>query len=281
MADLDEAVRALPGNALVLRTRGVAKAEAQKRDEARADFDKSIAADPKPALTRQIKAEARKGREMGRGPGRFDKAIATEAQTGVELRNQGRGAAQGQKAAGSLGHPGKGPRRLCPTTSTCCWAKGRIWVAQANYKAAAEELTRRRPSTRIEPPRSWNCGRLSTSNWARRPRPSPTLTRSCSFKPGQAKMIRLRAVLLADLGKYDVAAEELQELHKAESERFITLLQLGTRYMGMKKYDKAIEVFNYDPGGLPRRRSRQARPGRRQLEPGPPRQGPCRNTNGP
>ena len=53
----------------------------------------------------------------------------------------------------------------------------------------------------------------------------------------------MRAVLLADQGKYDAAVEELQNLHKANPKDSLTMLQLGTLYTGMKKYDKAIEVF--------------------------------------
>ena len=56
LADLDEAVRTLPGNAVVLRTRGLVLAEAEKWDDALADFDKAIAADPKQVLTYQMKA---------------------------------------------------------------------------------------------------------------------------------------------------------------------------------------------------------------------------------
>src|SRR5208283_4014069 len=47
LADLDEAVRALPGNAAVLRKRGLVRAEAAKWDDALADLDKAIAAEPK------------------------------------------------------------------------------------------------------------------------------------------------------------------------------------------------------------------------------------------
>ena len=56
LADLDEAVAALPGNAVLLRRRGLVRAEAEKWDDALADFDKAIAADPKQIAAYQMKA---------------------------------------------------------------------------------------------------------------------------------------------------------------------------------------------------------------------------------
>ena len=64
------------------------------------------------------------------------------------------------------------------------------------------------------------------------------------IKPDQPKMQRMRAVLLADLGKSDAAIEELQNLHKANPQDSATMLVLGMIYMSVKKYDKAIEVYS-------------------------------------
>ncbi len=55
--------------------------------------------------------------------------------------------------------------------------------------------------------------------------------------------MRRRAVLLAELGKFDRAIEELQNMHKANPKDSLTLLQLGMLYMSRKKYDKAVENF--------------------------------------
>ena len=54
LADLDEAVRTLPGNGAVLRARGIVEMEAEKWDAALADFDKALAADPKDILTYEM-----------------------------------------------------------------------------------------------------------------------------------------------------------------------------------------------------------------------------------
>ncbi len=108
LADLDEAVATLPNNAVLLRHRGLVRAEAEKWDGALADFDKAIAADPKHVLTYQMKAEVL-----------------------VKIKKPPEALAVLEK-----GH------LAVPDNIDLLVAKGRILVAQSNYKAAADELTR-------------------------------------------------------------------------------------------------------------------------------------------
>ncbi len=56
ITDLDEALKALPGNSMLLRARGLALAEDQRWDASLADFDKAIAADPKGLAAYELKA---------------------------------------------------------------------------------------------------------------------------------------------------------------------------------------------------------------------------------
>ena len=141
LADLDEAVRTLPGNAAVLRKRGLVRVEAERWDDALADFDKAIAAEPKQVVAYQLKA-----------------AVL------VKIKRLSEALAVLEK-----GHS------AAPDNAELLLDKGQILVTQAKYKAAAEELTRRWPlMVRICP--SWHFGQPSSSNWARRPRPWPTST---------------------------------------------------------------------------------------------------------
>ena len=64
------------------------------------------------------------------------------------------------------------------------------------------------------------------------------------IKPGDTTLMRLRAVLLADLKKFDAAAEELQKLHKANPKDLLTTLQLGMLYNTMKQYDKSLAAYD-------------------------------------
>ncbi len=208
LADLNAAVRALPGNAIVLRTRGLVHAEAEKWDDALADFDKSIAADPKQVLTYQMKV-----------------AVL------VKLKKLSEALAVLEK-----GH------LAVPKNIDLLLAKGQIFVEQSNYKAAAEELTRalaidgsNRPILELRAALYEQLGEKAKA--------LADVEKILELKPGQSNLMRMRAILLADLGKYDAAVEELQKLHKASPKDSLTMLQLGMVYSGMKKYDKAIEVF--------------------------------------
>ena len=121
-------------------------------------------------------------------------------------------------------------------------AKGQILVAQSNYKAAAEELTR---ALAIDD-KNLPILELRAALYEQLHEKAKALAnveKILELKPGQPNLMPTRAVLLADLGKFDAAVEELQNLHKASPKDSLTLLQLGTLYTAMKKYDKAVEVF--------------------------------------
>ena len=56
-------------------------------------------------------------------------------------------------------------------------------------------------------------------------------------------MMRMRAVLLSELGKNDAAVEELQESAQGGSQGLDDHGAIGSLYTTMKKYDKAAEAF--------------------------------------
>ncbi|MGO9113922.1 MAG: tetratricopeptide repeat protein [Thermoguttaceae bacterium] len=208
LADLDEAVRVLPGNAVVLRKRGLVRAEAKRWDDALADFDKAIAADPKQVMTYQMKA-----------------AVLAKTQKWSEAL-----------AVLEKGHS------AAPNNIDLLLAKGEILVTQSNYKAAADELTRALAIDGSNLPILDLRARLY-EQLGEKTKALADVDKILKTKPGDPNTMRLRALLLAGLGKPDAAIEELQNLHKANPKDSLTMLQLGMVYMTAKKYDKAIEVF--------------------------------------
>jgi len=208
LADLDEAVRALPSNAVVVRKRGLVRAEAEKWDDALADFDKAIAADPKQAVTYQMKAAVLVKTK------KFSEALA----------------------ALEKGHS------VAPDNIDLLLTKGQILITQSNYKAAAEELTRALAIDGSSQP-ILELRAALFEQLREKAKALADVDKILKIKPDQPNIMRMRAVLLADLGKHDEAIKELQNLHKANPKDSLTMLQLGMLYMNMKKYDKAIEVF--------------------------------------
>ena len=208
LADLDAAVRALPANAMVLRARGLALAEAEKWSDALADFDKAIAADPKQVLGYQMKA-----------------AVL------VKMKKAAEALAVLEKAHG-----------VAPGNIDLLVDKAQVLIAQPNYRAAAEELTRalaidgsKLPLLELRAALYQQLGEKAKA--------LADLGKILKLKPGQPNLMRMRAGLLAEAGKYEEAAEELQRLHKLNPQDSLTMLQLARLYMVMKKHEKAIAIY--------------------------------------
>ncbi len=108
IGDLDEAIKLLPGNAMLLRAHGLAMAEDQSWEKSLADFDKSLAAEPDNLATYQLKAAVLAKLK------KYPQALATL-----------------EKA-----------HTLAPGNIELLAAKAEIYGIQLNYKAAVEELTR-------------------------------------------------------------------------------------------------------------------------------------------
>ncbi len=208
LADLDEAVRTLPSNAALLRQRGLARVEAQKWDEALADFDKAIAADPKQVQTYQWKA-----------------AVL------VKIKRLPEALAVLEK-----GHS------IAPNNVDLIVDKGQILVTQMKYKAAAEELTRALAIDGSNLP-ILELRAALFEQVGEKAKALADVDKVLKIKPNQPNVMRMRATLLASMGKNDAAVEELQSLHKANPKDWQTLLDLGKLYIGMKDYNKAIEIF--------------------------------------
>ena len=209
LADLDEAVRTLPGNAMLFRTRGLAQVEAQNWKEALSDLDKAIAADPNNPIAYQLKAAVLVKLK------RFAEAIPVL-----------------EKA-----------HALAAENSDLLVAEAQIYVAQSDYKAAAEALTR---ALAIN---GSNLGALELraavyEQLGEKAKALADIDKMLELKPQDLNLTRLRAALLADMGKYEQALNELQKLHKVNPKDSLTTLQIGMVYTTMKQYDKAIAAFD-------------------------------------
>ena len=209
VADLTEALRALPSNPMLLRNRGLALAEDHKWNEALADFDKSIAAEPNDVVSYELKA-----------------AVL------VNLKKFAEANAALEKA-----------HALAPKNVDLLVSKAKVNVSQANYKSAVEELTR---ALAID---GTNLGVLELraavyEQLGEKEKALGDVDKMLALKPGIAEIMRMRAALLADLGKFDKAVEELEQMHKANPKDSLTTLQLGMMYTTIKQYAKAITCYD-------------------------------------
>jgi len=209
IADLNEALKALPGNAMLLRARGLAQAEGQKWDAALADFDKSIDAEPGSVVAYQLKA-----------------AVL------IKLSKFNDALAALEKA-----------HSLAPERIDLLVAKSEIYSSQSNYKAAADELTHALaaggPNLELLTRRADAYQHMGQYDKA-----LADVDKVLEIKPDVLELMRARAGLLADQGQFDKAAEELQKLHKANPKDSQTILQLGALYTTMKQNEKAIAAYD-------------------------------------
>jgi tetratricopeptide (TPR) repeat protein len=209
IADLTEALRSLPNNAMLLRLRGLALADDHKLNEALADFDKSIAAEPNNLVGYELKA-----------------AVL------VNLKKFAEANAALEKA-----------HALAPKNLELLLSKAKISISEANYKAAAEELTR---ALAID---GSNLGVLELRSavyeqLGEKEKALGDVDKMLSIKPGNTDLMRMRAAFLADLGKFDKAIEELEKMHKANPKDSLTALQMGMLYTTMKQYVKALAAYD-------------------------------------
>jgi tetratricopeptide (TPR) repeat protein len=211
LADLDEAIRALPGNFVLLAARAQAQADSGHSDAAIADFDKAIAADPKQVLTYQRKLDLLVKLK------KWPEALATLEKGHVAV----------------------------PDNIEFLVARAQIFVSQSSFKAAAEELTRALAINGSNLP-ILELRAALYQQLGEKAKALADIEKILQVKPDLPNAIKLRAlraVLLAEVGKGDAAIEEMQRLHKANPKDSVVMLQMGMLYSNLKKYDKAIEVY--------------------------------------
>ena len=207
MADLDEAVRTAPDDPVVVRTRGLLRADLGKLEEALPDLDKAIELAPK-----QLAAYEAKAIVLTRLK-RYDEAL-------VSL----------DKA-----------HELSPNSALPLLQKARIHGLQSNLDAALHELDR----AQAMHPKNVAVLLLRAGVYRDMDNPQKAtadIDRALKIDPKSPAAMRLLAVFLIDDDKPDEAIAQLEQLRRVAPKDMLALMQLARIYLSQKKYDKAAEA---------------------------------------
>ncbi len=209
LADLDQAVRLVPGDAAVLRARAATRADLDLYDGALQDLDNAIDLEPKQVLAYQLKALVL-----------------------VKQKKLAEAVAVLKKARG-----------IAPQNVDLSITEAQIYLRQSNFKAALEELNR----AVVLDANNVNLLLLRAAVYQQSGEKTKALAdidRVLALKPRMPGVMRDRALLLADLGKPEEAVAQLQQLHAAQPKDSETLVQLGLLYSIAKHYRRAVEAFS-------------------------------------
>ena len=209
LADLGEAVRLVPGNADVVRARGLALADMDKLEPALADLDKAIALDPDDGPTYEAKAMV-----LARLK-KYDEALAA-LERAIEIN----------------------PASVAPLL-----LRARVHVAQEKPAAALKDLDK---ALALQPDNVMvlllRAGIYQ--EMGEKEKALADVDKVLEIKPGLIAAIRTRALLLAEDERLDEAVAELEKLRENDPNDLLTLLQLGMIYSVQKKSDKAVESYS-------------------------------------
>ena len=208
LADLDEAVRLMPGDATLVRTRGVVLADMNKLERALADLNEAIKLAPEDGPTYEAKAVV-----LARLK-KYDAALAVL-----------------DKA-----------RQLSPDSVMPLVEKARIHTQQEKLDAAVEDLNR----ALAMDPGDVTVLMMRASLYQDKGDKSKALAdveRVLKLKPKLPMAVRAHALLLAESDRFDEAVGELETFRQIEPRDTLTLLQLAILYAAQKKPAKAIETY--------------------------------------
>jgi tetratricopeptide (TPR) repeat protein len=274
MADLDEAVKLSPGNADIVRIRGLLKAEAGKLEEAIPDINKAIELEPKNTANFQYKSLILSQLK------KYDEALAALEQA----------------------------RQIDPKSTVTFLEKARIYALQSNAQAALRELDEARKldptnvsaillhATIVDDPDKKeadldDAARVSPKSmlvWRTRglyhaeqkkydaaiadfdkaiqldPKDASIhaakaavhvemkkfdealadLEKATAIEPDSADLMRLRAEVLTDAQKYDEALAILEKLREKDPQDKTLDLQIAMIYNNQHKNDKAKQIYD-------------------------------------
>jgi len=208
LADLNEADRIVPGDAAVLRARGLAHAEVNKLAEALADLEASLKLDPK-----HVRALEEKALVLGRMK-KFEESKAALQEA----------------------------RQLDPNSAEPLIYEARVCAMVPDLPAAVALLTealRKEPSNvEVLLRRADYYAEMDEKGKAR-----ADLERTLELRPGLPPALRMRALLAAGEGQWGDAIADLKELLQDDPDDVEVRLQLGMLYSGADRHQDALETF--------------------------------------
>jgi tetratricopeptide (TPR) repeat protein len=208
LADLDEAVRTVPDDAAVRRTRGLLRAETGKLEEGLADVEEALKLAPEDVANHEAKAIVLVAQK------KFDEAL-------ISLEKAG---------------------ELSPDSIALLLQKARIHGLQGNLDGALFEIDRAHSMA----PKDVGVLLLRSGVYrdkGEREKALADAEAALKLRPKSSAAMRMRAVLLADLGKRAQAITQLEQLRQADPKDLLALLQLGLLYAGEGQYDRSLEVY--------------------------------------
>ena len=208
MADLNEAVRLVPGDAAAIRARGRLEADLNQLEPALADLNKAIelAPDDGPSYEAEAIVLARLKK--------YDQALAAL-----------------DKA-----------RQLNPDSVMPLVQRARVHASESKLDDALADLNQ----ALAMDPGNVAVLMLRASVYQEKGEKDKALAdvdRVLKLNPDLPLAIRTRALLLAESHRFDEAIGELEKLRKLDPKDTLTLLQLAMLYSVQKKSAKAIEAY--------------------------------------
>jgi len=209
LADMDEAIRLTPGDAAMVRARGLLLADMDKLEPALVDLNKAIALAPEDGPTYEAKAIV-----LARLK-KYDESLAAL-----------------DKA-----------RQLNPDSVVPLLQRASVHSQQEKPDAALEDLNQ----ALAMDPGNVVVLLLRAGVYQQKGEKDKALAdadRAIHLKPDLPVAIRTRAMLLAENEQFDEATKELEKLRKLDPKDMLTLLQLAMLYGAQKQSGKAIETYN-------------------------------------
>ena len=209
LADLNEAVRILPDDAAVLRTRALFLTDTGKHKEALEDLNKAIKLEPEHGPTYEAK-----GLLLARMK-KFHQALVTLDRA----------------------------HKLNPKSVLPLLQKARVHVAQKKPLAAVDDLNQARE---LEPsnPTVLLLRAGVYQEMGKKEKALADVDEALVIRPGLPAAMRFRAMLLANTGNMDDAIAELEKLHELQPKDTLSQLQLAMFYMAEKKLDEARAAYS-------------------------------------
>jgi tetratricopeptide (TPR) repeat protein len=202
IADLDEAVKLSPGNADIVRIRGLLKAEAGKLEEAIPDINKAIELEPKNTSNFQYKSLILSQLK------KYDEALAALEQA----------------------------RKIDPKSTVTFLEKARIYALQSNAQAALKELEEARKLD----PTNVSAILLHATIVDDPDKKEADLDEAARVSPKSMLVWRTRGLYHAEQKKYDAAIADFDKAIQLDPKDVSLHAAKAAVHVEMKKFDEAL-----------------------------------------